>query len=88
MAGKEGSAMKDRLAQHLYQVCEALFTGPTMLESRIRYWLDVFTLDTILYALLEARHKLDRAPQMTAENIADFAEVVMKRKARQEVIYI
>jgi hypothetical protein len=67
-------------------ICLTLFPGDnrrTFRFSRTAYWVDSYPLETVLYALTEAKLKQKRTDRMTLEQVATFAETVMLRRSRQ-----
>jgi hypothetical protein len=74
----------EETAEALSVLCVALFGKQHFCFSNsfVKRWAACFSMEVILYALLEAELKQKRTPEITTEQLAQFAETIMFRKSR------
>lgn len=70
-------------ADALSSVCIAMFGASQPVFPTVT-WADSFSMEVILYGLVEAELKRRRTVGMTVQQVSHFAHTVMNRRAREE----
>jgi hypothetical protein len=78
----EGGQVKNTpLSDSVRLICIELF-GPKPQPQNFptEYWMKLYPMDIVIYALLEAERKYRRTPNMSSAQVVNFANTVMDRK--------